>query len=67
MSWRAELNGDPLPWLLEPDTPGVRYLALRDLLDYPPDDPELATAREAAQRRTTNASGEPVLICWIIR
>jgi hypothetical protein len=48
MSWEGELNGDPLPWLLEPDTPGVRYLALRDLLDYPPDDPELAAAREAA-------------------
>jgi hypothetical protein len=26
----------------------VRYLALRDLLDRPPDDPELAAAREAA-------------------
>jgi hypothetical protein len=48
MSWRAELKGDPLPWLLAPDTPGVRYLALRDLLDRPPDDPELAAAREAA-------------------
>lgn len=48
MSWLDELNGDPLPWLLEPDTPGVRYLALRDLLDRPADDPELAAARDAA-------------------
>ena len=48
MSWQAELNGDPLPWLLEPDSPGARYLALRDLLDLPNDDPELASARKAA-------------------
>ena len=35
MNWLAKLNGDPLPWLLEPDpaNPGVRYFALRDLLD----------------------------------
>lgn len=33
MSWQTQLRGDPLPWLLEEDAPGVRYLALRDLLD----------------------------------
>ena len=29
-----QLNGDPLPWLLEndPQNPGVRYFALRELL-----------------------------------
>jgi hypothetical protein len=48
MSYRDQLNGDPLPWLLEPDPPGVRYLALRDLLDLPKDDPELLAARKAA-------------------
>ena len=48
MSWQAELNGDPLPWLLEPESPGVRYLALRDLLDRPEKDPELTAARQAA-------------------
>jgi len=48
MSWRDQLNGDPLPWLLEPDAPGVRYLALRDLLDLPNDDPELKAARTQA-------------------
>jgi len=37
-----------LDWLLEPEDPGVRYLALRDLLNKPPDDPELATARKTA-------------------
>ena len=32
------------------NAPGVRYLALRDLLDLAPDDPELAAARRAAHR-----------------
>lgn len=31
-------------WLLEPDEPGVRYLALRDLLDRRADDSELTNA-----------------------
>lgn len=41
------LNGDPLPWLLEPDpdNPGVRYFALRDLLDRPEDDHDVRQAR----------------------
>ncbi len=48
MSWQDQLKGDPLSWLLEPDPPGVRYLALRDLLDCAPDDPELLAARQVA-------------------
>lgn len=48
MAWQEQLMGDPISWLLEPDTQGVRYLALRDLLDRPPDDPELSAAREMA-------------------
>jgi len=39
---------DPLPWLLEPQDPGVRYLALRDLLDLPADNHELLAARQVA-------------------
>jgi hypothetical protein len=39
---------DPLPWLLEPQDPGVRYLALRNLLDLPAEDPELLAAQQAA-------------------
>jgi hypothetical protein len=31
MSWQDQLNGDSLSWLLEEDSPGVRYLAMRDL------------------------------------
>jgi hypothetical protein len=48
MSWQTQLKGDSLTWLLEQDSPGVRYLALRDLLDCPPDDPELVAARAEA-------------------
>ena len=47
MPWRAKLSADPLPWLLEPDNPSVRYFALRDLLDRPDTDAELRTARAA--------------------
>ena len=45
--WKSKLNADPLPWLLESDevNPGVRYFALRDLLDRPADDPELIAAQ----------------------
>lgn len=42
------MNSPVLSWLLDPASPGVRYLTLRDLLDLPPDDPELLTARSAA-------------------
>ena len=51
MSWQDHLRGDPSPWLLEPESPGVRYLALRDLLGRPPNDPELAAACQAAHTR----------------
>jgi hypothetical protein len=47
MPWRAQLNADPLPWLLEPDNPSVRYFALRDLLDCPATDPDVRAARAA--------------------
>jgi hypothetical protein len=44
MSWQNQLKGNPIDWLLEPENPGVRYLALRDLLDKPDDDKELVEA-----------------------
>jgi hypothetical protein len=50
MSWQEQLNGDTISWLLQEDEPGVRYLALRNLLDFPADDPELISALEAAHR-----------------
>ncbi len=49
MNWQDQLKGDTLTWLLEPASPGVRYLALRDLLHYPEEDVrELLAARRAA-------------------
>lgn len=49
MSWQTQLNADPLPWLLEGDDPGVRYLALRDLVNARA--AELKRARSAAHTR----------------
>jgi hypothetical protein len=51
MSWQNQLNGNSLSWLLETKTPEVRYLALRDLLERPQVDPELATARKFAHKK----------------
>jgi hypothetical protein len=51
LGWQDQLNGDSLAWLLEPDSPGVRYLALRDLLDLSQDDPQLLAARATAHRQ----------------
>jgi hypothetical protein len=50
MSWKTQLRKDTLPWLLEPDNPGIRYLALRDLLDLSPEARELKSARKAAHK-----------------
>jgi hypothetical protein len=50
MSWQDQLKGDSVSWLLEAKTPGVRYLALRDLMGCPPTDPELRTARIDAHK-----------------
>ena len=50
MSWKNQLRNDSLPWLLESENPGVRYLALRDLLDLPPDDKKLKSARKSAHK-----------------
>lgn len=51
MAAAVRTHSDATAWLLEEDSPGVRYLALRDLLDLPADDPELFTARELAHRQ----------------
>ncbi len=41
------LNSDPLPWLLNPENPSVRYWTLVDVLDRPANDPEVQEARAA--------------------
>lgn len=46
-SWQNRLNGDPLPWLLDPENPSVRYWTLIDILDRPADNPEVQEARAA--------------------
>ncbi len=46
--WRSGLGADPLPWLLDPETPAVRHLALRQLVGRPADDPDVALASRAA-------------------
>lgn len=48
MTWTAALHANPLPWLLEADTPAVRAATLQALLDRPSDDTEVAAARTEA-------------------
>ena len=50
MSWQTQLRGDSVNWLLESDSANVRYLAMRDLLDLPPDDKKLKAARKLAHK-----------------
>jgi hypothetical protein len=56
MTMPYQIKGEVLDWLLETDTPGVRYLALRDLLNCPPDDSELHHARVEAHEKGPIAS-----------
>lgn len=44
------LTSEKLDWLLDKRDPGVRYLALRDLLDRPSNDRELKIARVEAHK-----------------
>lgn len=50
MPWQDQLNGNILFWLAEENDPGVRYLVLRDLLDFDPSDPELVRAQTEAHQ-----------------
>ena len=56
MSWKEQLNGDTVSWLLEEYEPGVRYLAMRELLEFPLDDAELLVAQEKAHAEGPIAS-----------
>ena len=48
VSWRKMLRGDSLSWLLEPDEaqPGVRYFAMRDIMEYPQDGADVDAAQD---------------------
>lgn len=48
--WKHLLRGDPIPWLLDPANPSVRYRTLVDLLDRPVDDPEVQAARASIRQ-----------------
>ena len=50
-NWQEHLNGDPLPWLLDPENPSVRYWTLIDILNRPASDPEVRDARAAIDRQ----------------
>jgi hypothetical protein len=54
--WSAAPWAVPLGWLLEPSSPAVRSLALRQLLDCPADDPDVKTSRRAAMAADPIAS-----------
>lgn len=56
MSWEEQLKSDTLSWLLEDVDPGVRYLALRELLDLSDDDSELISAQKKAHAEGPIAS-----------
>lgn len=56
MGWQNQLKGDSLSWLLEAGSPGVRYLALRDLSDSSSGTPELVEARRLAHEEGPIAS-----------
>jgi hypothetical protein len=49
--WRKLVHSDPLPWLLEDDPAGVRYLTLHALLGQKQDTKEYKLARSDAYER----------------
>lgn len=55
-AWRRALNADPVPWLLEQESPAVRHLALRSLLAEPEDAPAVRRASAKAMRTPPIAS-----------
>ncbi|MEW6405650.1 MAG: nitrogen fixation protein NifH [Chloroflexota bacterium] len=50
MTWTEQLRKDSISWLLDAEDPGVRYLALRDLMDLPADDATVKAARRKAHK-----------------
>lgn len=44
------MKEEPLSWLLEAETPTIRYLALVDLMGLPEDDDRVQTTRQAVMR-----------------
>ena len=51
-NWKRYLNGDSLPWLLEPENPSVRFWTLVDILEQPVSDPEVQETRAAIDQQS---------------
>jgi hypothetical protein len=54
--WRLLLKKDPLPWLIKFDEPSLKYLLLTEVLDKPPDDPDVIAAEQQILRKGFAAS-----------
>jgi len=46
-NWQKYVKNNPLPWLLEPENPSVRFWAWVDILERPLDDAEVQAVRAA--------------------
>jgi len=46
-TWIDTLHPNPIPWLLEPENPCVRYLTLTQLLDHSDQDQDVSAAQQA--------------------
>jgi hypothetical protein len=57
-SWQSFLKADPIPWLLEPENPSVRYFSLTGILDRPSDNNEV----KVAQREIMTTGDVPKLL-----
>lgn len=44
--WKTKLRADPLPWLLEPDNPSVRYFTLNELFQLSESDTDVLETKE---------------------
>lgn len=59
MPWLKLLKRDPVPWLLDPENPSVRYLTFRDILKKPP-----ATLETEQQRLREWPAVQEILQHW---
>lgn len=50
MSWQSQVRGDSVSWLLQAEDPGVRYLALRDVVGLSDNDADFKSARNRAHK-----------------
>ncbi|RPI88009.1 MAG: hypothetical protein EHM41_02905 [Chloroflexi bacterium] len=50
-NWQKLLKGDPLPWLLDPENPSVRYWTLVDILECLTNDQEVQETQAAIMRQ----------------